>query len=88
MAEWSRQAYSLRCRAKAGAWVLAFLASGEQLTGAIQQLSLPLAHLNRLDGVIGGDLLDRPTTTDRLYGDFGLELWAVGTALAHQWEPH
>ena len=67
--------------------VRALLASGEQLAGAIQQLALPLAHLNRVDGVIGGDLLDRLTATDRLHGDLGLELGAAGTALARRWEP-
>jgi hypothetical protein len=67
--------------------VLALLASGEQLAGAIQELSLPLAHLNRVNGVVSGDLLDRFAATDRLHGDPGLELGAVGAALAHRWEP-
>ena len=69
------------------AGVLALLTPGEQLTGAIQQLALPLAHLNRVNGVISGDLLDRLAATDRLHGDLGLELGAVGAALAHWWEP-
>ena len=67
--------------------VLGFLAPGEQLAGSIQQLPLPLAHLDGVDGVIGGDLLDRLAATDRLHGDSGLELRAVGAALAHWWEP-
>ena len=67
--------------------VLALLATGEQLTGAIQELPLPLAHLDGVNGVISGDLLDRLTTTDRLHGDPGLELGAVSAALAHWWEP-
>ena len=54
---------------------------------AIQQLPLPLAHLDGMDGVISGDLLDRLAATDRLHGDPGLELGAVGAALAHRWEP-
>ena len=58
----------------------------EQLTGAIKQLPLPLAHLDRLDGVLGSDLLDRLAATDRTHGGFGLELGPVGSALAHQWE--
>jgi len=40
-----------------------------------------------LDGVVGADLLDRFAATDRLHGDSGLELGAVGAALAHRWEP-
>lgn len=67
--------------------VLGLLASGEQLAGAIQQLPLPLAHLDRVDGVVCGDLLDRLTAPDRLHGDPGLELGTVGAALAHQQEP-
>ena len=67
--------------------VLALLAAGEQLTGAIQQLSPPLTHLDGMDGVISGDLLDRLATTDRLHGDPGLELGTMGAALAHGWEP-
>jgi hypothetical protein len=66
--------------------VLGLLASAEQLAGALQQLFYPLAHLNRVDGVYGGDFLDRPAATDRLHGDPGLELRAVTSALAHQWE--
>jgi len=46
----------------------------------------PLADLDRVDGVIGGNLLDRLAATDRLYGDPGLEVQAVGAALAHWWE--
>ena len=34
------------------AGVLALFASGEQLAGAIEELPLPLAHLDRVDGVI------------------------------------
>jgi hypothetical protein len=67
--------------------VLALLAPGEQLAGALQQLLLPLADLDRVDGVVGGDLLDRLAATDRLHGDPGLELGTVGAALAHRWEP-
>jgi len=37
--------------------------------------------------VVSGDLLDRLAATDRLHGDPGLELGAVGAALAHRWEP-
>jgi len=69
------------------AGVLGFLAPGEQLTGAIEELPLPLTHLDRVDGMVGGDLLDRLAATDRLHGDPGLELGAVGAALAHRWEP-
>jgi hypothetical protein len=62
--------------------VLALLATGEQLTGAIQELPLQLAHLDGMDGVISGDLLDRLATTDRLHGDSGFEFGTVGAALA------
>ena len=37
--------------------------------------------------MIGGDLLDGLAATGRLDGDSGLELRAVGSALAHWWEP-
>jgi len=67
--------------------VLAVFASCEELAGAIEELPLPLAHLDRVDGVIGGDLLDRLAATDRLHGDSGLEFDTVGSALAHCWEP-
>ena len=60
---------------------------GEQLAGPVQELPLPLAHLNRVDGVIGSDLLDRLAATNRLHGDSGLELGTMGAALAHRWEP-
>ena len=36
-----------------------------------------------MDGVISVDLLDRPATTDRRHGDSGLEVGAMGDALAH-----
>ena len=68
--------------------LLARLASRKQLTGTIQKLLLPLTHLNRVDGVIGGDLLDRLAATNRLHGDSGLEFGTVGAALAHEWSPH
>ena len=54
---------------------------------AVYRLSLLLPHLDLVDGVISGDFLDRLATTDRLHGDSGLELRAVGAALAHCWEP-
>ncbi len=66
---------------------LAVLAPGKQFTGAIQELPLPLAHLDRVNGVVGSDLLGRLAATDRLHGDSGLELGAVGAALAHRWGP-
>ena len=67
--------------------VLTLLAPGEQLTSAIDELPLPLAHLDRVNGVIGSNRLNRLAATDRLHGDPRLELRAVGTALAHRWEP-
>jgi len=67
--------------------VLGLLAPCEQIAGALQQLLLPLAHLDRVNGVVGSDLLDRLQATDRLHGDPGLELGAVGASLAHGWEP-
>ena len=66
--------------------VLALLTPGEQIAGAIEQLPLPLAHLNRVVGMIGGDLLDRLAATDRLHGDPGIELGAMDAACAHRWE--
>jgi hypothetical protein len=53
----------------------------------IQQLPLPLAHLDGMDGVISSDLLDRLPIADRFNGDPGLEFGAMGAALAHGWEP-
>ena len=67
--------------------VLALAAPCEQLTGTIQKLTLPLTDLNRVDGMISGDLLDRLAATDRLHGDSGLKFGAVDAALAHWWEP-
>ena len=67
--------------------VFGVLATAEQLTGNVQQLQLLLAHLDRVDGVVSGDFLDRLAVTDRLHGHPGLELGAVGVALAHRWEP-
>jgi len=68
-------------------FVLGLLAPGEQLTGAVQQLALPLAHLDRVNGVVSGDLLDRLAAADRLHGDPGLELGTVGAALINRSEP-
>ena len=67
--------------------VLGLLAPGEQLAGAVQQLTLPLTHLDRVDCMVCSDLLDRLAATDRLHGDPGLELGTVGAAFAHRWEP-
>jgi hypothetical protein len=36
-----------------------------------------------MNSVIGGDLLDRLAGADRLHGDSGLELGAMGAAFAH-----
>jgi hypothetical protein len=66
---------------------LRLLAPGEQVAGALQELLLPLAHLDRVHRVVSGNLLERLATTDRLHGDPGLELGAVGSAFAHRWEP-
>jgi hypothetical protein len=40
-----------------------------------------------MDGVLSGDLPDRLAATDRFHGDSGLELGAMGAALADRWEP-
>jgi len=68
-------------------FVLAHIGSAEQLTAAMQELPLPLAHQDRVDGVVVGDLLDRLATTDRLHTNSGLELGTDGAARAHWWEP-
>ena len=57
------------------------------LPSQLRMLIIPLARLDRVNGVIGGDLLDRLAATDRLHGEPGLELGTVGKALAHEWEP-
>ena len=67
--------------------VLAPLAPGEQLAGTVQQLPLSLAYLDRVDGMVSDDLLDRLAATDRLHGDSGLELGTVGAALTHWRKP-
>jgi hypothetical protein len=67
--------------------VLGLLAPGEQLAGSVQELPLPLIHLDRVDGVAVRDLLDGLAATDRLHGDSGLELGPMGSAPAHWWEP-
>ena len=54
---------------------------------AVQQLLDLATHLNWVDGVIGGDLLDRPAATDRLHGDSGLGFRMMGVALANWLEP-
>jgi len=61
---------------------LALVGTFEQLTGAIQELPLPLAHLDRVDG-LSAATSDRLVATDRLYGDSGPELRAAGVALFH-----
>jgi hypothetical protein len=61
------------------------LAPSEQLAGALQLL--PLAHLDQALRDVGGDLLERLATTDRLHGDLGLEFGAKGAPFAHRWEP-
>lgn len=46
--------------------------SGGHVT--IVKLLLPLPHLDRVDCVISGNLLDRLATTDLLYGDSSLNI--------------
>lgn len=65
--------------------VRGFLAPGEQLPGSVQELPFPLAHLDRVVRVIGGDLLDRLAAADRLHGGPGLELGAMGPTLDFWW---
>jgi hypothetical protein len=48
---------------------------------------LPLARLERVNGLICGDLLQCLATTDRLHDDSGLGLRTMGAAFAHGWEP-
>lgn len=66
---------------------LCLLAPREHVAGALQKLLLRLAYLDRVHRMVGGDLLERLATTDRLHGDLGLELRAMGAAFAHRWEP-
>ena len=68
--------------------LLALFASRKQITGTIQQLLLPLIHLNRVDGMIGGDLLDRLAATVLLHGDSGLEFGTMHAALLMNGSPH
>ncbi|MCX5938107.1 MAG: hypothetical protein NTW02_07890 [Cyanobium sp. LacPavin_0920_WC12_MAG_62_9] len=62
---------------------LRFISTREQLTGTLQSLPLPLAHLDRVNGVIGGDLLECLASTDRLHGDSGPKLRAMSAAFAN-----
>ena len=62
---------------------LGFLSLGEQLPGYIQHLPLPLVHLNRVDSLVGGDLLYRLRGTDPLLADYGHGLGTVSAAFAH-----
>lgn len=50
-------------------------------------MPLPPAELDQVYGVVCGDLKDRHTATDRLYGDAGLEIEAIGTAIGHRDQP-
>ena len=61
--------------------VLGLHALGEHLADSVQKLPLPLAHLDRVVGVIGSDLLDRLPPTDRLQGDSSLKLGTMGARL-------
>jgi hypothetical protein len=45
-------------------FISAILSPAEQLAGAFQQLPLSLLHLDGVNGVIGGDLLDLLAATD------------------------
>ncbi len=67
--------------------VLSLVEPCVQLSDAIQKLRHLLNDLDGVDGVISDKLLDSLAATDRLHGDPGLELGAVGAALAHWWEP-
>jgi hypothetical protein len=58
----------------------------EQFAGPIQQLQPPLAHLDRVDSVLSGDLLNHFASTDRLNYYLGIELGTVGATLTHWWE--
>jgi hypothetical protein len=55
--------------------------------GTLSRLLLPLAHLDGVYRMINSDLLERLAATDRLHGDLGLELGAMGAVLAYRWEP-
>jgi len=67
--------------------LLALVTTGNKCTGFIQELPLPLAHLDQVNGMFGSVLMDRLTATDCINGDSGLELRAVGAALVHRWVP-
>jgi len=67
--------------------VLALLAPADQLSGRVQELPLPIASLTRVDGEVSSNLLARLVAIDYLHSESGLELGAMGAALAHWWEP-
>jgi len=67
--------------------VPAFLARIIGLAGTLQELLLPLAHLDGMHAMVSGNLLEGLATTDRFHGHLGLKLRTVGTAFAHRWEP-
>jgi hypothetical protein len=53
-------------------FISAILSPAEQLAGGFQQLPLSLLHLDEVNGVMGGDLLDRLAATDCLHGALAL----------------
>ena len=57
--------------------VLGFLAPREQLAGSVEQLPLPLDHMDGVNGVISRDLLDRLAAADHLQATRALNsgLW-------------
>jgi hypothetical protein len=70
------------------ALLLGLPAAREQLADALRELIIPLTHLDGINGVDSGKLLERLVAPDRLHGEPCLEFGAVDVAVAHQWEPH
>jgi hypothetical protein len=64
----------------ARAAVLALLATIEQLTDAIEELLLPLTHLDGMDGVISCNRLDCDLGFENLYVDLGFEFTTMSEA--------
>ena len=58
----------------------------DQLTGPIQQLPGPMAHLERNNGAVSVNHLEGPAATDRLLGDHGQGIWLLDTVVAYWWE--
>jgi len=50
------------------------------------QLFLPLAHLDWVHRMVGGNLLKGLAAAHHFHSDLCLELWTVSSTVAHRWD--